>query len=207
MAHEGGRVETEVSTGTILFDLGGVLADLSNPVEAMDLAMTDEDFWSIWLNSSNVYALETGTLTAADFCENFGRELADLEGTFSEDRLRSWNITLYPGAEQLLRALAKNNSLSLLSNTNAVHWQQVVSSTQVFSQFEHTFLSYETGLYKPLPSSFQDVLNTIDENPEDILYFDDTPKNVSAAARMGLNAHLVTGIEQLEEALTQELIK
>ncbi len=40
----------------LLFDLGGVLADLGEPAKAIGLELTEEEFWQSWLNSASVHA-------------------------------------------------------------------------------------------------------------------------------------------------------
>ena len=59
----------------LLFDLGGVLVDLADPVEAIGLDMTGEEFWSTWLHSPLVRSFETGQLSTAEFVTQFGAEL------------------------------------------------------------------------------------------------------------------------------------
>ena len=46
----------------LLLDLGGVLADLGDPVAAMGLNMTLPEFWKTWTSSPVVRALETGQI-------------------------------------------------------------------------------------------------------------------------------------------------
>ncbi len=188
-----------------MFDLGGVLADLGDPVTSLGLEMSNKDFWDIWLNSSSVHAFETGSLSADEFCPRLGRELGLGDGGFSEERLNSWQLSLYPGAEELVRALAINHDLVLLSNTNPNHWEQQEKSTQVFSLFSHVFLSYETGLYKPSREPFRHAIELIGRNPADIIYVDDTAQNVMTASQLGINAHRAKGIESVEEVLIGEL--
>jgi len=48
----------------VLLDLGGVLADLGDPVRSMGLEMGAERFWEIWLSSPSVRAYESGVLGA-----------------------------------------------------------------------------------------------------------------------------------------------
>lgn len=44
----------------LLFDLGGVLVDLGDPVGEMDLPLSNEQFWKLWLSSPLVHKFETG---------------------------------------------------------------------------------------------------------------------------------------------------
>ena len=185
----------------LLFDLGGVLADLSNPVETMALPMALEEFWPLWLSSPNVRAFETGALSVDEFCRRFGSELGLADQAFDEERLQRWRPALYPGVEDLLRTVARRNPIALLSNTNSVHWRHVASDTDVFTHFDGTYLSYEIGLHKPEPDAFRHVLEDLGLRPGDIAFFDDSKKNVAAANALGIDAHCVAGPAELETAL------
>jgi putative hydrolase of the HAD superfamily len=184
---------------TLLLDLGGVLADLGDPVTAMDLPITPEEFWAVWLSSSHVRAFETGRLTTAEFCADMGAELGATGGAGFEARFRNWQLRLFPGVEELVHSLAGRYNIALLSNTNVVHWNQVASSTQVFSQFDRTFLSFETGHFKPAPASFEQVIACYDCDPVDVLFIDDSPKNVEAACKLGIDGRLAHGLSAVSE--------
>jgi HAD superfamily hydrolase (TIGR01509 family) len=184
---------------TLLLDLGGVLADLGDPVTAMDLPITPEEFWAAWLSSPHVRAFETGRLTTAQFCADMGAELGATGGAGFEARFRNWQLRLFPGVEELVHSLAGRYNIALLSNTNVVHWNQVASSTQVFSQFDRTFLSFETGHFKPAPASFEQVIACYGCDPGDILFIDDSPKNVEAALKLGIDGRVARGLSAVSE--------
>lgn len=194
-----------MTTKVFLFDLGGVLADLASPTKVMNLEMTDDDFWAIWLNSSSVYAFETGNMLPAEFCAKIGRELSLLEDSFDENRFQQWKLNLFPGAETLLKSLACRHKVALLSNTNSVHWHQITQRTQVFSQFFKVFLSYEIGMHKPAVGIYRYVVEKMGCTPSDVIFFDDSELNVSAAQRFGIDARRVQGIDELERAVCAEL--
>jgi HAD superfamily hydrolase (TIGR01509 family) len=184
---------------TLLLDLGGVLADLGDPVSAMDLPITPEEFWAVWLGSPHVRAFETGRLTTAEFCARIGPELGATGEAGFEARFRNWQLRLFPGVEELVDSLTGRYNIALLSNTNVVHWNQVASSTQVFSQFDRTFLSFETRHFKPAPESFEQVIAHYACDPGDIVFIDDSPKNVAAARDLRIDARLAQGIAAVRD--------
>jgi putative hydrolase of the HAD superfamily len=183
---------------TLLLDLGGVLADLGDPVSAMDLSMTPEEFWTAWLSSAHVRAFETGRLTTAEFCADMGPALGASGGAGFEARFRNWQLRLFPGVEEFVQSLAGRYNIALLSNTNVVHWSQL-SSTDVFSRFDRTFLSFETGHFKPAPAAFEQVIACYGCDPGDILFIDDSPKNVEAACKLGIDGRLAHGLSAVSE--------
>lgn len=187
---------------TLLLDLGGVLADLGDPVSAMDLAMTPDAFWATWLSSPQVRAFETGRLTRAEFCAQMAPELGVSAATDFEQRFDDWQLRLFPGVEDLVLSMAGRCNIALLSNTNEIHWGQVSSST-IFSRFDRIFLSFETGHYKPAPASYQQVIDYYDCDPRDIVFIDDSPKNVAAAHGLRIDARLARGIASVTEHVSQ----
>jgi len=189
----------------ILFDLGGVLVDLADPVTSIGLTMTPAEFWSLWLSSPLVRQFEIGQLSASDFVARFGAELGFHDVEEFDSALRSWHLPMFAGAEQALQFLTASSTVALLSNTNEIHWQQVESQTEVFSQFSKVFLSYETGNAKPSPAAFQDVVQHFDCAPADIIFFDDNAGNVAAAEAEGLRALQVQGWSNVEQEVAKVL--
>lgn len=177
----------------ILFDLGGVLVDLADPVTSIGLSMTRDEFWLIWLSSPLVQQFEKGQLSTPSFVAQFGAQLGFQDAAEFDRALRQWQLPMFDGAEHALRSLTESSTVALLSNTNEIHWQQVESQTDVFTQFSKVFLSYETGNAKPSPAAFLDVVQYFDCDPADIFFFDDNAGNVAAARAEGLRSVQVQG--------------
>ena len=190
----------------LLLDLGGVLADLGDPVAAMGLNMTLPEFWKTWTSSPVVRALETGQIDEEEFLGAIPAVLGCSAAKSFRSRFHAWQLRLFPGVEDCIRIALQDYRVALLSNTNGVHWQQVTSTSDVFSLFEHVFLSYETGHYKPEPAAFQDVMEFFNCAPGDIVFVDDSEPNVMAARELGIDAQKVTGILELEALLRESYI-
>lgn len=185
----------------ILFDLGGVLVDLADPVSSIGLSMSSDEFWTLWLSSPLVQQFETGRITAAEFVAQFGAVLGFQDAEEFDQALRSWHLPMFAGAEKALQELTGSRTIALLSNTNEIHWQQVESQTDVFADFSKVFLSYKTGIAKPHPSAFHDVVAHFDCEPGDIIFFDDNIGNVDTAIAEGLCAVRVQGWSELEREI------
>jgi len=184
-----------------MLDLGGVLADLGDPVEAMGLEMGSGRFWEIWLSSPSVRAYESGEPRTAGFAREMAPELGLESAAAFESRFERWQLKPYPAAEGLVRSIPQDVRVCLLSNTNEVHWQQILSRTTIFDQFDHLFLSFQTGHYKPQESAYMQVVEHYQCSPGNILFLDDSDSNVRAASALGLRATRVDGPEGAENAL------
>ncbi|MGI9223837.1 MAG: HAD-IA family hydrolase [Woeseiaceae bacterium] len=189
----------------VLFDLGGVLADLGEPAQAIGLDITEKRFWEIWLNSENVHAFEMGEMEASEFFPAIATEFGQADNEAFEESLRAWHLPLFPGAEAMIHSVPDECYVALLSNTNAMHWEQVTSETDIFSRFDHLFLSFETGLYKPTAESFEQVIAHFECKPGDVLFLDDSPRNVAGAGKLGFEACQTRGIDEARAIIGERL--
>lgn len=186
----------------VMFDLGGVLAGLGDPVRQMSLDMSETEFWTTWLSSPTLHALETGTIDDDEFLAIFPSQLglSDSPSEFRQ-RLQRWWLPLHPGVDALLDHLGSRRQLALLSNTNVFHWPMVSAQSSSFHRFDHVFLSYEIGLCKPDPRVFKYVLANVPAPAHEILFLDDNEANVEAARENGIAAVCVTGMDDVAGAL------
>ena len=186
----------------ILFDLGGVLLELRDPISTFRLDIDASEFLRTWIMSPSVRALESGQINGEKFAQ---RIVAEME--FPMDcqellrRFDSWPAKIYPRAIDLIDRIPSTFSCAILSNTNAVHWERIDVPGNFGNRFDRYFLSYESGLLKPDRESFLQVSAGYACRPEEILFFDDNPVNVAAAKKESINAVCVQSIEELETAL------
>lgn len=186
----------------ILFDLGGVLVELSgadNLVKWMDNRVTQEEMHQIWLYSESVRAFESGKITSIDFADKIVQEL-----NFNinpEEFLKSFSqfpIGLFAGAEDLLLGLREHYPIGCLSNTNVIHWEWMKQHTNLEQLLHKCLLSFRMGLMKPDWEIFVQAAEELGHKPQHILFFDDNPTNVSAALAVGIQAYFVKGFEDLK---------
>ena len=63
------------------------------------------------------------------------------------------------------------------------------------------FLSYETGHVKPDREAFELITETFECRPDEVLFFDDSPLSVTAAADYGMHSVHTIGIGAVRQAL------
>lgn len=187
----------------VLFDMGGVLVKLGNLAE--EFGVTDislEDFWARWLSSPAVRALERGegdVDTFADrLAEEFGLALSRQEVI---TRFAAVTLGLFPGAEDLVRSVRSDVRTGLLSNTNALHWENQPDNEIVDSLCKHNYISYQIGLLKPDREIFDYVVADLGVAAGRVLFIDDNQKNVDGARAAGLRSDLAKGPEQAAAVL------
>ena len=83
-----------------------------------------------------------------------------------------------------------------LSNTNARHWELITDpanpSYLPVEALDHPWGSQHLGLAKPDPAIYRKVEELAGVAPQHILFFDDIPENIDAAAACGWQAELVS---------------
>ncbi len=107
----------------------------------------------------------------------------------------TWCRTLYPHDKivGLVERLAARHKLYLLSNTNSIHFEAVLSMYPWLSKFFFGFhLSYEIGVAKPATAYFTSALERFQLSEDTCIFLDDSRENVLAARAVGIRAHTVT---------------
>ena len=197
----------------ILFDYGGVIAEEGFYNGLVDLAekqsldahsMPEQGMKAVY---DSGFVLGNGTV--ADFWALL-RKRTGLEGDddFLTDRIffgfqiRHWMIEL------VRRLRAKGYVTGILSDQT--HWlNELDKRDHFFREFDHIYNSYYLGKGKRDPSLFTDVVNDLKLRPGEVLFIDDSEKNVQTARKIGLKAILYIDHEgfvpKLEDILKEEI--
>ena len=207
MAHSVSDEKMPSNTGVdvVLFDLGGVLVELSGVgqfSEWVGNGVTHDQIWHRWLTSPAVRAFESGRIEPHPFADML---IAEFELPVGRDELlaafTAWPRGLLPGAADLVKRVSRHQVCATLSNTNALHWERFIGEMQLEHLFHHHFASHLTGRLKPDPEVFEHVLASLECAPSRVLFVDDQPLNIEAARRAGLQAVLARGVAEAEQAL------
>ena len=195
----------------LVFDLGGVIVELRGlPILPQWTGSSDsaESTWEKWLTSDAPKAFESGLIDSDEFAERIVTELS-LEVT-PEDYLEYFTtlpIGPYQGALKLLQALKPNYTTALFSNSNEIHWPLKMGIMQLDTAFHHHFASHLMGMAKPDAEAYQYVIDSLEVDPQQILFFDDNQMNVDAARKAGMQSERVLGVDELQQKLIQYGIK
>jgi putative hydrolase of the HAD superfamily len=190
---------------TLLFDLGGVLYEAAT-VETLNTmlgtALSADVLKDRCLRSPAMRAFESGRIAPDRFATEFLREwqiplapdafLADFAALVKQP---------YRGAEKLLERLRAKYTVSCLSNSNELHWRRLGGFLDCF---DSAFSSHLLGETKPDESVFRRVMSELQVEPDRLLFFDDSRLNVEAAAKLGIGAFLVDGLDDTRRVLQQE---
>jgi putative hydrolase of the HAD superfamily len=191
----------------LLFDLGGVLVDVSgyrNLGALLGRSLDEPDLLQGLRSCPVLRAFETGKLSAGQFAERF---VAAWQCNAAPEeflrQFRSWTHGFFPGARELLAGLHGRYRLACLSNSNQVHWERMEKELAVFDLFEAALSSHQLGCYKPDAEIYERAFAALGVEPGDVIFFDDLPANVEAARNAGAQAYRVKGIEQLRHCMRE----
>ncbi|MCB1646251.1 MAG: HAD family phosphatase [Pseudomonadales bacterium] len=183
---------TDNEIEVLLFDLGGVIIELSDLSEVMaGTPVASTELMQHWAKSEHVFQFESGRCDRHTFArgiiEEFGlsHEPEDFLEAFGR-----WPTGFYEGSLQLLAELKTHYHTACLSNTNDLHWDSFATESAFVDGFHDHFLSFRMGLMKPGQEIFRAVLAQLDVPADRILFFDDSPRNVEAARQSGLQAEV-----------------
>ena len=190
---------------TLLFDLGGVLVELDGPPIRPEWRVKDqlhEDAWLHWMSSHAVRQFESGKISPDVFASQLIDEFDLLinEEEFMRHFL-CWLSGLYEGAHALLNEVRPHYQLGVFSNTNECHWPRMMDDMQLAGCFDHYFASFNIGLMKPDKSAFEYVIQQMGVSAQEILFLDDTAKNIEAAQACGMQAVQVKGARNARKAI------
>ena len=201
MKTNGAATETSV----LLFDVGGVLVQLSGVdamLEWLGGTVSVEELWRKWLQSVSVRQFETGQIDADEFSvrvvSEFGLSVDPQQ--FLESFIE-WPSALYPGTLEMLARIPRSYQRALLSNSNALHWPRVLNEMGLGPAFDRHFVSHLTGRIKPDLEAFEHVIDSLRCMPDHVLFLDDNPLNVEAAQRLGMHAIRVRGASEVQDVL------
>ena len=188
-----------------IFDLGGVLLDIrmQNAYErfaALGLPHAELE------QGGSVYKLmedyQLGFVTSKEFCQ----QVADKcnTATTKHDIEEAWNSICLNIADRKLEALRRLRkaegvaTVSLLSNTNELHWECCcknwfnANGNRLEDFFDKIFLSQELHLQKPDSEIFNTAIRELGASPAETIFIDDSAVNTASAAACGLQTLTVT---------------
>lgn len=186
----------------IIFDLGGVLLDVDyakTKTAFEDLGVVDFGKHFKQHYASPLFErFEKGLITVSDFYHAL-RENLQLDIT-NQQIATAWNAMLghfLPQKIEWLKEKARHYNVYLYSNTNQLHYDCFMNDFQ--QQFQHSFdTCFQKAYYshllhqrKPDAEGFLTIMQIENLQPKETLFIDDTSVNIVAAAKLGMQTHLL----------------
>jgi FMN phosphatase YigB (HAD superfamily) len=199
----------------IFFDLGNVILPFNHfqiaekllPfVQKKDFQDPRKIFSYIFdLKEGAINPFDAGKLSPEEFFQSL-KESLQLSISF-EEFTPIWNEIFVenPEVSEIIRSLKGKWRLGLLSNTDPLHFNYIVSTFPIVSILEKWILSYEVGFKKPDLRIFQKAIEWASVPPESILFIDDTKAHVEATISLGMQGIHFVSADQLRKELYVKL--
>ncbi len=195
----------------IFFDLGNVLVRLNSAKFAEGMqsltGLGMEDLRPVFADGL-VLDYECGRMEDEEF-------LAGLSGrlglTITRDDFRDvWSCMFCEiplVSDELLKELAREHPLWVISNTNRMHFEFILKRYEFLKHFQGWSLSFEVGSAKPDPAIFEHALSKMQISAPEALFIDDQLINVEAARRLEMNAiHFLNPAQLVQELQARNLL-
>ena len=197
----------------IVFDLGGVLIDWNPRYVYRQIFDTEEEVdnflsnitvmeWNVQQDAGRTLSEATQILIAKH--PKWKKEIEAYYGRWEE--MLGGPID---GTVDILKKCIDDERYRVLALTNwsAETFPIAQKHYEFLSWFEGIVVSGEEKCIKPDPTIYNILMNRYSLIPEQTIFIDDNPDNISAANELGINGILFTSPEALEVSLRQILME
>ena len=182
----------------IAFDLGGVLVDVDRSV-LRSLPVPQPRLTEAFFGEERHTGFSLGHLSETKY---FHRASEILPDTTPEQLQETWGtiVAWRAYAFPLLQRLAV--PIVFWSNTDPTHLRKLMAVLRPRPTFlEKSIFSFAVGHMKPDEAFYKLGLSKLGHRPAEVLFLDDRPENVAAAARLGICARQVTKENEINAVL------
>lgn len=185
-----------------LFDLGNVLAKSLDDYylyNKLNCKISYDEFLQYWWGDDLVLKAHMGLATDDEHVEALLKFCkSDLSINQFYEIYNSLDNSLYDETMEIINELKnKGYKVGLLSNLRLMDYKRYEEQIKKIN-FDYLFLSYEIKCIKPSSDIYLQVIDALNCEAENIIFFDDNQKNVNGAKQLGINAYQVTG-ENIKE--------
>jgi len=195
-----------------VFDCGGVLLTHrdGSTYEAWERRLglrSGELRERLWLGELWSLA-ERGEITEEAFWMRFGQMfgLSEHEAhALAEDLWNTWVVDGH--LLRIIDQLRDRYRIAMLSNATDVLEEYLEKRYGVADRFEAIVNSSKVGVAKPDPVIYHEMLQRLALEPNQVMFIDDRPENVAAAASLGMHVVWYINAQELERRLVPYLKK
>ncbi|MHB2025044.1 MAG: HAD family hydrolase [Elusimicrobiota bacterium] len=146
--------------------------------------------------------LERGLLSSKSLFDLLRTKLG-YSGQWDEFTAAWCDFSLNRATEEILKKVAEQKDVYLLSNTNELHFDFIRHNYSFVARAKGSIVSHELGLRKPEPAIYRAALRRAKVRAPQAVFIDDLKENVSAAARLGIRAILYKNPSKLRKKLAE----
>ncbi|HUL31369.1 MAG TPA: HAD family phosphatase [Thermodesulfobacteriota bacterium] len=199
----------------ILYDLGNVILPFNHYqiAEKLSRFSPKKEFkdpqrifcYLFDLQKGIINRFDAGEISSREFFQELRKDLG-LSVSFNEF-VPIWVDIFSENVEvsQIIVSQKERWKLGLLSNTDPLHFDYILSTFPIMRAFDTWILSYEVGFKKPAVEIFQKAIGWASVEPKKILFIDDVEKHVEVATSLGMEGIHFVSADQLKKELSLKL--
>jgi len=204
-----------VGIKNIIIDLGDVIINIDpNKAISSFQKLFGSDFSKMeeCLTTNKILErFETAEISSNEFIDFFKSFKPSLS---SQEIIEAWNSMLFDIPEEritLIKQLAKQHRVFLLSNTNEIHLNYINDYVKtnfhmdtMSVPFEKAYYSHKMGLRKPNAEIFEAILEEKKLVAEETLFIDDSEEHIITAKQLNLETHHLLSDETLVDIFNED---
>jgi len=206
---------TQPPIEVILYDLGNVILPFNHYqiAEKLSRSAQRKEFQDPQKLFSYLFDLQKGVMNRFDVGNVSPREFFQsikesigLSLSFDEF-IPIWNDIFVEDQEvsQIILSQKGRWRLGLLSNTDPLHFNYILSKFSIMRAFDQWILSYEVGFKKPAVEIFQKAIAWASVETQKILFIDDVKAHIDVALSLGMHGIHFISADQLKKELSLKL--
>lgn len=192
----------------VIFDVGGVLIRTHDHQPRRrweaELGLREWQSEELVFSGDIGTAAQMGTLTDEQLWSEIGRRLELNPERLARFRAAFWSgDVLDADLIDFIRQLNAHYQTAIVSNATDALRRLLQEKHDIADAFDLIVCSAEEGIMKPDPDIYRLTLKRLGRKPQEAVFVDDSPENVSAARQLGMHAiHYQEGLD-VKSALAQ----
>jgi putative hydrolase of the HAD superfamily len=191
----------------LMLDMDGVIRHIiPEHVERVskELGYTYSELSEVLWDNEYLGGLITGTISRDDWWCRIQKDNSKLSNVTQESAIWNGIFAINHFDEEVLKLAASVKSqitTGVLTNCDPLSKQRIMKEIEKYQAFDFIFSSSDFGFRKPEPETYISVMNQLQIEPSNIIFFDDHIQNVEGAKDLGINAYLFEDVKQIEDHL------
>ena len=183
----------------IMFDYGGVLADEGFAAGLAEIARRNGLDEKEFFKAAERIIYECGFVTGRCGEDEYWRRVRQETGISGSDAELTGTILerfrLRPRMMEFVRGLRTSGITPVILSDQTDWLDRLEARDRFFHHFGRVFNSFHTGISKRDPECFVRALAELGAQAENTVFADDNPGHCERAARLGIQAHLFTTVD------------
>ena len=184
----------------IILDIGGVLFDDSKENTEKVLNKNCDLIYKNAYSNEGFRKCLLGYKTVDEHIKSLEKvnDFKNIKYILSKENLKTSYPLIKENFEYVKKLKEKGYKLYLLTNITEDSYNYINDLIDIDSIFDGGIYSYQEHIIKPNPDIYNLIIDRFNLNKEETIFFDDKPKNITAAQNVGIKGVVFKSIEDIK---------